>query len=71
MQTYMSMTPHKCALCRLEREPTTVLRKVMEYDEQWCLGLFLLELKETQGEVVEGQQYSHTSSSTKNNHNFL
>ena len=31
----------------------------MEYEDQWCLRLFLLELKETQGKVVEGLWYIH------------
>ena len=31
----------------------------------------LLELKRHMREAIEGQEYSHTSSSTKNNHNFL
>ena len=34
-------------------------------------GTFLARTQETQGKVVEGLQYSHTSSSTKNNANFL
>ena len=34
-------------------------------------GTFLAITQETQGEVVEGQYYNHTCSSTKNNHNFL
>ena len=46
------------------------LHKVMEYEDQCCLRFSLLEL-ETQGKAVEGQQYNHTSSSTKNNHNFF
>ena len=46
------------------------LHRVMEYKDQHCLEHFLLELNETWRKVV-GQQYSHTSSSTKNNHNFL
>ena len=47
------------------------LHKVMEYDEPTLLGAFLARTQETHGKVVARQQYSHTSSSTKNNHNFL
>ena len=36
-----------------------------------CLGLGLTRAQEMQGKVVDEQQYNHTSSSTKNNHNFL
>ena len=39
------------------------LVKVMEYEDKWCLGI-LARTHETHGEVVEGQQYNHTSSST-------
>ena len=34
------------------------------------LWLFLATTQETQGEVAERQQHSHTSSSTENNHNL-
>ena len=44
------------------------LRKVLEYEDQWYLELYLLKLK-TQEKVIEGKQYNHTSSSTKNNDN--
>ena len=33
----------------------------MEYEDRQCLGLFLLELKEALGEVVEGQQCATTA----------
>ena len=46
------------------------LHKVMEYEDQMCLGLFLLELKRHE-EKLFGQQYNHASSSTKNNHDFF
>ena len=41
----------------------TRLCKVMEYEEQQCMGLFLLELKRHRG--VVGQQYNHKISLTK------
>ena len=34
-------------------------------------GSFLATTQETRGHVVEGQEYNHTSSSTKKNHNYL
>ena len=36
--------------------------KVMEYKDQQCLGLFLLELKRHKGKLF-GQQYNHKTSS--------
>ena len=45
--------------------------EVMEYDDEQCLGLSPLELRRQEGKVVEEQQYNNTSSSTKDNHNFL
>ena len=35
------------------------------------LGAFLARTQETQGEVVDGQQYNHTCLSIKHKHNFL
>ena len=35
------------------------------------LRAFLARTQETQGEVVKGKKYSHTSSLTKNNYNFI
>ena len=44
--------------------------KVMEYEDQRCLGSFLLELKRHRGKLLKDNSTT-TNSSGKNNHNFL